>query len=269
MVIVATSDQHLGSDTSNKSSFEEFLDQIIRADTTITHFVLLGDVVDMWRRDASGVFLENRKIFENILSLPKNIKVHYVYGNHDYHLRYLKDHAYPFKFVDELPLTEDGRNYRFVHGCQFDDLMKKAKPLLDPLCRVMSDDMGNWESVVWAMLTRDLSDLEYFSYPISEKREILEKVEELLQKPEMRPPETLRAIEKEAGRCVEPGEILVFGHTHVPFINESGTVVNTGCWVKGPLIHNTYVRLDADGPRLFEFRKGDITEKVRRCVDER
>ena len=265
MVIVATSDQHLGSDTSNQSSFEEFLDQIIRTDTTITDFVLLGDVVDMWRRDASGVFLENRKIFENILSLPKNIKVHYVYGNHDYHLRYLKDHAYPFKFVDELPLTEDGRNYRFVHGCQFDDLMKKAKPLLDPLCRVMSDDMGNYESALWAMLTRDPSDREYFSYPISEKREILEKVKELLQKPEVRlAGRTLDAIEKEACNCVDPDEILVFGHTHVPFINESGTVVNTGCWVKDAPVHNTYVRLDADGPRLFEFGKGEITEKVRR-----
>jgi len=264
MVIVAASDQHLGYNRSDKSSFEAFLYQI-RADTTITDFVLLGDVVDMWRRDASGVFLENREIFDKIASIAKDIKVHYVYGNHDYHLRYLKDHAYPFKFRPELTLPGDGRKYRFVHGCQFDGLMKKAKPLLDALCRVMSDDMGNWESVVWAMLTRDPSDLEYFSYPISEKREILEKVKELLQKPEKRfAGRTLDAIEKEACDCVDPGEILVFGHTHVPFINKSGTVVNTGCWVKDAPIHNTYVRLDADGPKLFEFGKGEITEKVRR-----
>jgi hypothetical protein len=46
MVIVAASDQHLGTDTLNKSSFEAFLDQI-RVDTTITDFVLLGDVVDI------------------------------------------------------------------------------------------------------------------------------------------------------------------------------------------------------------------------------
>ena len=269
MVIVATSDQHLGMDTSDKTSFEKFLDQIL-LDTTITDFVLLGDVVDMWRRDASGVFLENREIFDKIASIAKDISVHYVYGNHDYHLRYLKDHAYPFKFRPELPLHKYGRKYKFVHGCQFDDLMKKAKPLLDALCRVMSDDMGNWESVVWAMLTRDPSDREYFSYPISEKREILEKVKELLQKPEVRlAGRTLDAIEKEACNCVDPDEILVFGHTHVPFINESGTVVNTGCWVKDAPIHNTYVRLDADGPRLFEFRKGDITEKVRRLIGGR
>jgi UDP-2,3-diacylglucosamine pyrophosphatase LpxH len=261
MVIIATSDQHLGSDTSNQSSFEEFLDQIIRTDTTITDFVLLGDVVDMWRRDASGVFLENRKIFENILSLPKNIKVHYVYGNHDYHLRYLEDHSYPFEFKECLRLFKDGMKYRFVHGHRFDGLQQEE--LLDPLCRTMSDDLGDIESVVWAMLTRDLSDLEYFSYPISEKREILEKVEELLQKPETRFAVTSGAIMKEACSSVVPGEILVFGHTHVPFINESGTVVNTGCWVNEAPIHNTYVRLEAGGPRLFEFRKGEITKRVK------
>ena len=134
---------------------------------------------------------------------------------------------------------------------------------------MMSDEMGDFESGVWAMLTRDLSDLEYFSYPISEKREILGKVEELLQKPEVRLAVTSGAIMKEACSKVEPGEIMVFGHTHVPFINESGTVVNTGCWVNDAPIHNTYVRLDADGPRLFEFGKGEITERVRRCVGGR
>jgi len=260
MVIVAASDQHLGSDRSDKSSFDGFLDQIL-ADTTITHFVLLGDVVDMWRRDASGVFLENRTTFDKIALIAEKINVHYVYGNHDYHLRYLEDHSYPFKFRPELPLHEDGRNYRFVHGHQFDSLQQDK--VSDVLCRVMSDDLGDFESVVWAMLTRDPSDLEYFSYPISEKREILEKVEELLQKPEKRFAVTTGAIMKEACSDVKPGEILVFGHTHVPFINKSGTVVNTGCWVKDEPIHNTYARLEAGGPRLFEFDKGEITKRVK------
>ena len=261
MVIVATSDQHLGSDTSNQSSFEEFLDQIIRTDTTITDFVLLGDVVDMWRRDASGVFLENRTTFDKIALIAEKIKVHYVYGNHDYHLRYLKDHSYPFEFVDKLPLTEGGRNYRFVHGHQFDGLQQEE--LMEALCRMMSDEMGDFESGVWAMLTRNYGVLRYFFSLIFEKRRIRKSVKALLQKPEVRLAGTLDDIEKEAGRCVDPGEILVFGHTHVPFINESGTVVNTGCWVKDEPIHNTYARLEAGGPRLFEFGKGEITKRVK------
>ena len=59
IVIIATSDQHLGYKNSDKIAFNLFLDYLQDADN-VTHFVLLGDVVDMWRRDASGVFLENR-----------------------------------------------------------------------------------------------------------------------------------------------------------------------------------------------------------------
>jgi UDP-2,3-diacylglucosamine pyrophosphatase LpxH len=260
MDIVATSDQHLGSDTSDKSSFEAFLYQI-RADTTITDFVLLGDVVDMWRRDASGVFLENREIFDKIASIAEDIKVHYVYGNHDYHLRYLEDHSYPFKFRPELPLREDGRNYRFVHGHQFDDLQNKL--LMEALCRVMSDEIGGFESEVWDMLTKKGGSL-YKVYPlIFEKRSVHKTVQELLRKPKDRVTVTTDDIQNKACSEVEPGEILVFGHTHVPFINKSGTVVNTGCWMMDEPIHNTYVRLEAGGPRLFEFGKGEITKRVK------
>ena len=261
MVIVATSDQHLGSDTSNQSSFEEFLDQIVRTDTTITDFVLLGDVVDMWRRDASGVFLENRKIFENILSLPKNIKVHYVYGNHDYHLRHLKDHSYPFEFKECLPLFKHGRKYRFEHGHRFDNLQDER--LMEALCRVMSDEIGGFESEVWEILTKKEGSLHNVYPFIFDKRSNRQLVQELLRKPKDRVTVTTDDIQKKACSDVKPGEILVFGHTHVPFINEKGTVVNTGCWMMDEPIHNTYVRLDADGPRLFEFDKGEITKRVK------
>jgi len=266
MVIVATSDQHLGSDRSDKSSFDGFLDQIL-ADTTITHFVLLGDVVDMWRRDASGVFLENREIFDKIALIAEKIKVHYVYGNHDYHLGYLKDHAYPFEFVEDLPLTVDGRNYRFEHGHRFDNLQDER--LMEALCRVMSDEIGGFESEVWEILTKKEGSLHNVYPFIFDKRSNRQLVQELLRKPKDRVTVTTDDIQKKACSYVKPGEILVFGHTHVPFINEKGTVVNTGCWMMDEPIHNTYVRLDADGPRLFEFRKGDITEKVRRQIGGR
>ncbi len=52
------SDQHLGYENSDKKSFNQFLDSLLN-EREVTDLVLLGDVVDMWRRDASGVFLEN------------------------------------------------------------------------------------------------------------------------------------------------------------------------------------------------------------------
>jgi len=39
LVIVATSDQHLGYENSDKTAFNSFLDQL-QADASVTHFVL-------------------------------------------------------------------------------------------------------------------------------------------------------------------------------------------------------------------------------------
>ena len=72
--------------------------------------MLLGDIVDMWRRDASGVFLENMETVQIIKDLQVKIRVHWVAGNHDYHLLKLKNRAphyrYPFEFKRELEIKE-------------------------------------------------------------------------------------------------------------------------------------------------------------------
>jgi UDP-2,3-diacylglucosamine pyrophosphatase LpxH len=260
MVIVVTSDHHLGYESSDKAAFNAFLDQIL-GDTSVTHFVLLGDVVDMWRRDASGVFLENRDTFDRIAALSESVQVHYVAGNHDFHVLQLQDHSYAFDFVESLSLSEGGRNYRFVHGYQFDDLQQK--PLMEALCRVMSDTAGDFETGAWATLTRDWSDLHYFISLLFEKRSVRKEVEMLQLPPKLRLAGTLGDVERAACSSVQAGEVLVFGHTHRPFINESGTVANAGSWVKDDPVHNTYVRLEAAGPRLFVFGGGEILDRVK------
>ena len=69
----------------------QFLDDLGKGHGGHCNLVLLGDIVDMWRRDASGVFLENRDTMDRILELPQSIKVHYVAGNHDYHVLHLRN----------------------------------------------------------------------------------------------------------------------------------------------------------------------------------
>ena len=61
----------------------------------MTDLVLLRDVVDMWRRDASGVFLENKDVVDRALLLQKKMRVYYIAGNHDYHVLKLQGHGYP------------------------------------------------------------------------------------------------------------------------------------------------------------------------------
>ena len=120
---MVVSDVHLGSAKCDRVSFNEFLISL-KDDPSLTDLVLLGDIVDMWRRDASGVFLENMETVQIIKDLQVKIRVHWVAGNHDYHLLKLKNRAphyrYPFEFKRELEIKEVGRTIRFMHGYEFE-----------------------------------------------------------------------------------------------------------------------------------------------------
>jgi predicted phosphodiesterase len=71
-----------------------------------------------------------------------------------------------------------------------------------------------------------------------------------------------RALAMSAGAHLalgmQPGEKLVYGHTHKPFINEEKTVANTGSWVdEGPADRprNTYVVIEGGRMELKQFGK--------------
>jgi UDP-2,3-diacylglucosamine pyrophosphatase LpxH len=255
MKVIVTSDQHLGYQNSDKESFKQFLNQL-NQDPTVTDFVLLGDVVDMWRRDVSGVFLENWDVIKIVMALKEKMNVYYVAGNHDFHVLRLLNHNYPFNFLMNLTIHDESWTYKFLHGWEFDP--DQAPPIMEALCRVMSDETGNFESGAWVTLTRNRSDL---FLPVEKKR-IREKTEHLQINPEARLASTIASIEKRACASVQPGEIVVFGHTHKPFVNEKENVVNSGSWVTDAAIHNTYVELTKGKPRLLVFGGQEIRERV-------
>ena len=124
-------------------------------DKELKELVLLGDIVDMWRRDASGVFLENMDTMEIVKGLQKNIKVDYVAGNHDYHVLKLKNRAphyrYPFEFSRELEIVDGGRTIIFMHGYEFEygHEIGLMRPSMEVLCRMMSDYDGVEEEKLW------------------------------------------------------------------------------------------------------------------------
>jgi predicted phosphodiesterase len=84
----------------------------------------------------------------------------------------------------------------------------------------------------------------------------------LLLDPEERLKESLNRVEKRALSSIQPGEILIFGHTHRPFINKEENLANTGSWITTAQIHNTYVRLENGKPRLFVFGGEEVTERI-------
>jgi len=259
MKVIVTSDHHLGYVNSDKTAFDAFLDKLSQSD--VTHLVLLGDVVDMWRRDASGVFLENHDTIRRILTLKsKGIQTYYVAGNHDYHVLHLHMPTYPFEFRKDLTLTDGQTTYRFVHGHEFDPDQKA--PLMEFLCRVMSDGGGTVENTLWNdynKLNNYLSKIE----PSFIKEDIGALMDRIQRRPEERLKDSLSKINSRATSAAKPGEVLVFGHTHVPFINKTENVVNTGSWVKDADPHGTYVELSEGKPRLFVFGEPphEITER--------
>ncbi len=131
MAIVVVSDLHLGVDNSDKSAFIRFLQQL-QSDSSVTDLVLLGDIVDMWRRDSSGVFLENHDVLDLIITLQKKIRVYYVAGNHDFHVLKLQGRGYPINFLSDLLIQQDRVNCRFIHGWQFDEMQREH--FMESLC---------------------------------------------------------------------------------------------------------------------------------------
>jgi hypothetical protein len=73
----------------------------------------------------------------------------------------------------------------------------------------------------------------------------------------MTPPETrlkmyLTSVEAKACSSRNDNEILIFGHTHRPFVS----VINTGSWICEPqsdYVFNTFVELDGDHIEVLHF----------------
>ncbi len=252
-MIIVVSDVHLGCKVSNRESFLRFLE---KCDTpAIDHLVLLGDILDFWRRNNSCVIMENEAILEKLASLhAKN--VHYVVGNHDYLImriskRY-EDH-YPLQVTRSLRLEDGGNPFYFIHGYEL-DVLANMEPLsiesYEKFCERMcfsEDILGTYVSNLWTIIEnrrgswwrlKTIGDQPASSTSI-------EKINNLA-----------RSKSKYLLLGMHPGERLVFGHTHMPFISEDGMVANTGCWMcdpEKPNVQNTYLKIENGTMELKTF----------------
>jgi UDP-2,3-diacylglucosamine pyrophosphatase LpxH len=232
--------------------------------------VLLGDIVEMWHRDAAGVFLENWEMVGILKELKKKINVHWVAGNHDYHLLKLKNRAphynYPFEFKETLELVDGDTTYRFMHGYEFEygNETRFIKPILEILCHVMSDSEGIQRDEMWAYLAKKMSDLQYsIITERGEKGNLKITTGSIEDRPEVRLKNRIEGIERlaYAEAKEKPGQILVFGHTHHAFISHGERLVNTGSWVNEGDPYNTYAVLQGGRPRLFVYGGEEISER--------
>jgi len=205
-----------------------------------------------------------------------------VAGNHDYHLLKLQSHQYPFKFlsdwsspftVNEIPpdniiestkptlsssvtstVAESNTRYIFKHGWEFD--LAQQPVIMEALCHNLSDDAGSVRTCAYNALQMFRSQ---FSKVLNEIIDFHNKkssegyLDNLLQPPEQRLQPYLSDVEKKAYSSIQQNEILVFGHTHRPFVSSDRKIANSGSWVKDAPVHNTFVELDMGNIRLFQF----------------
>jgi|SRR5579872_3851881 len=266
MVIVVATDQHLGYDRSNADDFSHFLNTLSKRND-VTDFVLLGDFIDMWRRDVSGLFLEFKDILQQVLDLRSTMHVYCIAGNHDYHLLKFSLDENPYKkcysiqFLDKLDLPLDNPKYLFRHGWEFDPLQHPE--LMEILCYNLSDTNGKLRSEVWDALTKSIKnevigEVEKIFGKVTGKNNYLETI---LMPPRDRLKTTSDLVENNACKYEKNnGQILVFGHTHRPFVNTDCNVVNAGSWVSDAEISNTYVELDGDKTHLMQYNDGNPVE---------
>lgn len=225
--------------------------------------MILGDFVDMWRRDASGLFLQFYDVVEKLLELKKKMNVYCVGGNHDFHLNKLTLPVYPLYFQRDLILSSGSTTYVLKHGWEFDP--EQREPVMELLCMNFSDQAGTLRSGAWKLLQGIKSDID------NSVKDLLKihkggdaYLQNLMMPPSKRLAKSFTDVEKNAISSVQRGQILVFGHTHKPFVNAAGNVANSGSWVSDETTTNTWVELDGIKIKVMQHGVGDITAQVRR-----
>ncbi|MBN1133516.1 MAG: metallophosphoesterase family protein, partial [Methanosarcinaceae archaeon] len=119
MSIVAVSDVHLGMKGANNQKFIDFLESLDFE--KISDFVLLGDIIDIWRRDFTKAVIECSKPLTLLNDLIDDTKIHYVVGNHDYYLlRLFELHGknFPFEVKKSTVISSKSQEFFFFHGYQ-------------------------------------------------------------------------------------------------------------------------------------------------------
>ena len=163
-MIIAVADLHLGSQIANKSGFSNFVQEFLKPNQDdISHLVLLGDVLDLWRNKNSQVIAQNLDILTELGQL--DMKKNYLVGNHDYAILNLLSNQSTLSVTHEsvgvfdhvsetLSLESNGLKLKFIHGHQVDywSALRFYEIFSQAMCFV---DSGDQElSDVWNIIYR-------------------------------------------------------------------------------------------------------------------
>ncbi|WP_406661856.1 UDP-2,3-diacylglucosamine diphosphatase [Methanolobus sp. ZRKC3] len=269
MSIVVVSDVHLGTKESNEQTFIDFLNSFDFKQ--FDDFVLLGDIIDLWRRDCKNVVRETTKTLELLADIGDKTRVHYIVGNHDFYFLFMKEDlgdGFQFEVKKSIVIPSGSTNFYFTHGHELEVLCNPYHFPLDAyeafskrLC-LAGDDTGNAADYLWnscksakswlSKLTGvpdhiDLALKSMFEPPktrLKGKHKALNSIEELA-----------KSNDRHSRFGIKSKEFLIYGHTHTPYIDIYNRVANTGCWgVEGEGKYS-YMEIIDDEPHLRNYTK--------------
>jgi UDP-2,3-diacylglucosamine pyrophosphatase LpxH len=275
-MIIVVSDVHLAERANDPqvkaddAMFLEFLDYI--ASNQLEDggdLVLLGDIVDLWRRDFVKALIESEAIVQKLIKLKSKVNIHYLAGNHDFHMLQMKNlfsDKFPFPVTKELRLEESKKKFYFIHGYQLEVLanpyyksMSAYETFSEGLC-LAGDDTGNAADKLWETFEASKSALEGLKRLPADIKGALTSM--------MNPPDNRMSGDHQAHSMVEllsissarnvylgmeSDEVLIFGHTHDPFFEEENGVANTGSWKKRPCRNYSYLEISKGQVRPQTF----------------
>lgn len=275
-MIIVVSDVHLAEKADDPKveeddkKFADFLDYIASGPLKDGgELVLLGDIFDLWRRDFVNALMESEPIVSRLIDLGKKVGIHYVVGNHDYHMLQMStlfSDKFPFRVSKDFRLQDGGKGFYFLHGYQLEVLanpyyksMSAYETFAEGLC-LAGDDTGNAADKLWETIGASKSALDGLKRLPTNIKEALDSM--------MNPPDNrlsgshkshslVDQVAISKARSIYLGmsreETLIFGHTHDPFKEDENRVVNTGSWKKHPCREYSYLEISGGQvqPRSF------------------
>ena len=279
-MIIAVSDTHLGYEYSDSEKFKKFLDSDLVTNLSKSdHLVLLGDILEFWRKQNVDAIIKHEEELNRILRLAKKTNIHYIVGNHDYTIQhfynnYKKNFPYYHYNIDVrkfLRLTDVNSKYFFIHGYQF-EVISSFEPLtIDDyenistvLCDRTNNLIGGTMTSLWDLFQNFKFRTEFLGNenisiesifnaksfeqidmikPPEERKENMNRVDEAAQSSALR----------EIFFGIQEDEFLIFGHTHRPLLKKDKRVANSGSWITYAQRRNTYIQIKDNDIQLIDY----------------
>ena len=223
---IVLGDLHLDYGSTNTERIRELLTQL--ESNPPDRIILGGDIYELWRRDLAGVMWETSWFTDAINDLKdRGVEVVYLIGNHDswkyIHTTdregYLAEPRVDYTF-------QSGGEYFFVtHGHKYEPVYN---PVVNDALSVTDDVFGQIVNRLWANRPLPGNIFEQVgTLALGPAASYLD--------PESTSKSALRTETINAGIEAESGENSwgLYGHTHVPFVDDEIKVANWGSFTAG------------------------------------